>query len=177
MYPGTYAERAPERAALVMAGSGEVITYQDLDDRSNQLAQLLRAAGLQRGDHLALFMENHPRFMEVVWAALRSGLYITTINSHLTAPEVSYIVKDCEAKALVTSLAKADAAAKLEEASTAAVGTGSWSMAPCPASMRTRRRSTLTRPSASPTRARARPCCTRRERRAGPRVCSGRCPK
>src|SRR5205814_7845820 len=105
------------------AGSGEVVTYADLDDRSNQLAHLLRAAGLRRGDHLALFMENHSRFMEVVWAALRSGLYITAINSHLTAPEVSYIVQDCEAKALVTSLAKADVAAQLDESSVGAVAT------------------------------------------------------
>src|SRR4051812_26857208 len=106
MYPGTYAQTAPDLPAVIMAGSGEGVTYRQLDDRSNQLAQLLRAAELQRGDHIALFMENHPRFFDVVWAALRSGLYITAINSHLTAPEVSYIVQDCEAHALVTSLGK-----------------------------------------------------------------------
>src|SRR5690554_2863258 len=97
MYPGTIAREHPDRPAVVMATSGEVVTFRQLDERSNQLAHLLRAVGLGRGDHIALFMENHPRFLEVVWAALRSGLYVTAVNSHLTAEETAYIVDDCEA--------------------------------------------------------------------------------
>ena len=105
MYPGTIAAQHPERPAIVMGESGEVVTYRELDERSNRLAHLLRAAGLGHGDHIALLMENAPRFLEVVWAALRSGLYVTTINSHLTAEEVTYIVGDCGARVLVTSAA------------------------------------------------------------------------
>ena len=108
MYPGTIASRNPDRVAIVLAASGAQVTYRQLDERSNQLAHLLRGAGLRRGDHMALFMENQPRFLEVVWAALRSGLYVTAINSHLTAEEVAYIVRDCDAQAFVTSAAMAD---------------------------------------------------------------------
>lgn len=86
-----------------MASTGEVVTYRELDERSNRLAQLLWARGLRPGDHIAIFMENHPRYLEIAWAALRSGLYFTTVNSYLTAPEVAYIVEDCEAQALITS--------------------------------------------------------------------------
>ncbi|HZT66450.1 MAG TPA: AMP-binding protein [Acidimicrobiales bacterium] len=118
MYPGTRAKENPDRPAVIMGGSGEIVTFAELDQRSNRLAHLLRAAGLRRGDHLALFMENHPRFLEVVWAGLRSGLYVTAINSHLTPPEVSYIVQDCEARALVTSLAKAEVASELDAGAT-----------------------------------------------------------
>jgi acyl-CoA synthetase (AMP-forming)/AMP-acid ligase II len=114
MYPGTVAARAPERVAIVMAGSGETVTYRQLDERSNQLAHYFRDAGLQRGDHVALFVENQPRFLEIVWAALRSGLYLTAINSHLTAEEVEYITSDCEAKAFVTSLAMAKVASEID---------------------------------------------------------------
>ncbi|MDQ3106918.1 MAG: AMP-binding protein [Actinomycetota bacterium] len=103
MYPGTIAQRHPDRPAIVMAGSHDVVTFRQLDERSNQLAHLFRNAGLVRGDHVALLMENHPRFLEVVWSALRSGLYLTAINSHLTADEIAYIVGDCEAQAFVTS--------------------------------------------------------------------------
>jgi fatty-acyl-CoA synthase len=110
MYPGTIAGRHPDRVAIVMATSGDTLTYRELNARSNQLAHLLRDAGLRRGDHMALFMENNVRYLEVVWAALRSGLYITAINSHLTAEEVTYILGDCEAKAFVTSTALADVA-------------------------------------------------------------------
>jgi acyl-CoA synthetase (AMP-forming)/AMP-acid ligase II len=108
MYPGSHAERHPDKPAVIMATSGEVLTYAQLDAGSNRLAQLWHDAGLRRGDHIALFMENQIRFMEVAWAALRSGLYLTAINSFLTAPEVAYILEDCEAKAVVSSTAKAE---------------------------------------------------------------------
>ena len=102
----------PDHPAVVMAQSGSVVTYGELDDRSSRLARVFRNAGLQRGDHIALFMENQPRYMEVVWAALRSGLYITAVNSYLSPPEVAYIIDDCMAKVLVTSHAKSAIAAE-----------------------------------------------------------------
>ncbi len=48
-------------------------------------------------------MDNHPRFFEIAWAAQRAGLYYTCISTKLTAGEVEYIVKDCEAKVLIAS--------------------------------------------------------------------------
>ena len=83
--------------------SGETVTHGELNERSNRLAQMLWDRGLRRGDHIAVFMENNLRFFEVVWAAFRSGLYITTVNRYLTAEEAGYIVDNCEARALVAS--------------------------------------------------------------------------
>ena len=117
-YPGFHAQQWPDKPAIVMAGSGEVQTYAELDARSNQLAHLFRAAGLHRGAHVALFMENQIHYMEVVWAALRSGLYITAINSYLTAPEVAYIVDDCEARIVISSSATATVVADIGMSST-----------------------------------------------------------
>jgi acyl-CoA synthetase (AMP-forming)/AMP-acid ligase II len=94
---------APEGAIAVVMGSGETVTYGQLEDRSCRLAQRWWADGLRPGDHVALMMENHPRCFEVTWAALRSGLRITPINWHLTADEAGYIIDDCDATALVTS--------------------------------------------------------------------------
>ena len=48
-------------------------------------------------------MENNVRFTEILWAAQRSGLYYTPISSRLTASEVEYIIRDCEAKLIITS--------------------------------------------------------------------------
>jgi acyl-CoA synthetase (AMP-forming)/AMP-acid ligase II len=106
-----------------MGGSGAVVTYRELDDRSNRLAQLFRARGLKPGDHIALFMENHPRFLEVAWAAQRSGLYYTAINNHLTAPEAAYIVNDCNAQVLVTTAQLGAAAHELTAGEIPAVHT------------------------------------------------------
>ena len=71
MYPGKWALEFPDKAAAIHAVSGERLTYQELNDRSNQLAQLMWAQGLRPGDHAAVFMENHLSYFEVIWAALR----------------------------------------------------------------------------------------------------------
>ena len=103
MHPVHHAKSDPDRVAYLMAGSGERVTYAQLDARSNQAAQLFRAIGLHVGDVIAILMENHPRYFEIAWAAQRAGLYYTCISSKLTAGEVAYIVRDCGAKALIAS--------------------------------------------------------------------------
>ncbi|MFO1024827.1 MAG: AMP-binding protein [Acetobacteraceae bacterium] len=113
MYIGDHARLRPDHPALIDAGTGAVLTYAELDARSNRLAHLLRAAGLKPGDVLALYMENNPRFLEIAWAALRSGLYLTAVNRYLTAEEAAYIINDSDAVALVSSRAKAEVAAEL----------------------------------------------------------------
>ena len=79
------------------------LTWQQLDDRSNQIAQYFHAQGLRLGDHISIFMENNLAYFEVAWAALRSGLWLTPVNRYLTAEEAAYIVNDCDAKACITS--------------------------------------------------------------------------
>ncbi|MFW6094112.1 MAG: AMP-binding protein, partial [Pseudomonadota bacterium] len=113
MYPGKWAVEFPEKAAVIHSETGESISYRMLNDRSNQLAQLMWDRGLRPGDHVAAFMENHLRFFEVVWAALRSGLYLTTINRYLTDEEAGYILDDCEAQVLIASGHLADVAREL----------------------------------------------------------------
>ena len=94
MHPSVFAETTPDKPAYAMAATGQVVTYRELNDRSNQGAQLFRALGLQVGDGVAIMMENHPIYYEVLWAAQRSGLRYTAISSRLTPGEVEYIVKD-----------------------------------------------------------------------------------
>ncbi len=103
MYPGKWGIECPDKPAAINGASGEALTFGALNERSNQLAQLLRARGFNRGDHIAIFMENNLRYFEVVWAALRSGLYLTTINRYLTAEEAAYIINNSESRALITS--------------------------------------------------------------------------
>ncbi|MEE8043218.1 MAG: AMP-binding protein, partial [Pseudomonadales bacterium] len=113
MYPGVYGVETPDRVAAINSGSGEVLTYGRLNEHSNQLAQFLHAKGLRRGDHIAIFMDNNLKFYEVGWAAMRSGLYITTINRYLTAEEAGYIVTDSGSKALITTDVLRDVAGEL----------------------------------------------------------------
>ncbi len=105
MYAGIHAKKHPDRPAFIMANSGLRMRYDELDGRSNQLAHLLRAQGLQRLDHYAVFMENNHRYIESCMAGERSGLYYTCINAYLTGDELAYIVNNCEAQVLITSAA------------------------------------------------------------------------
>src|SRR5215813_5421121 len=102
-HPSIHARAHPDKIAYQMAGSGKAITYRELDELSNQGAHLFRKLGLKAGDHIALLMENRLAFMEICWAAQRSGLYYTAISRYLTPEEIAYIVKDCGAKVFITS--------------------------------------------------------------------------
>jgi long-chain acyl-CoA synthetase len=106
--------RALGDAPAVIMGEGQLMSYRELDAASNRLAHLLRAEGLVPGDHIAILMENNLRYLEIAWAAQRSGLYYTAANSHLRRHEVQYILDDCGAKALVTSSATAAAVGALD---------------------------------------------------------------
>jgi len=105
MYPGHWAKVSPDKVAVINSVTSEQLTFKELDERSNQLAQLLHARGMRRGDHIALHMENQVNYFVVGWAAMRSGLYLTTVNRYLTSEETSYILNDCGAKAVVVSAA------------------------------------------------------------------------
>ncbi len=115
MYPGSLAQRIPDKPAYIMAASGETVTYAELDARSNQAAQLFWSLGIRPGDHIAFCLENHPRFFEICWAAQRSGLYFTAISSRLTTQETEYIVSDSGAQVFITSAAKRDLAEGLAD--------------------------------------------------------------
>ena len=113
MYPGKHAETTPDKAAQIMASTGEVTTYRDLDEAAKRLARLLYDRGLREGDHISIFAENHPRYYEAYWAAMTSGLYFTTINRYLSPEEAAYLVDDSGSRALITTAAMANAAAQM----------------------------------------------------------------
>jgi len=112
MYAGKYAVARAGEPAFIMAGSGESVSYAEFDVRTNRLAHLLRAEGLRRLDHYAIFMENNSRFLESCGAGERSGLYYTCVNSYLTAEELAYILQNSESQLLITSQEKRAVAAQ-----------------------------------------------------------------
>lgn len=107
MFPGAFIAQFPDKPAVVMASSGFVQTYAELDEAANRLSQLLRATGLQPGDHVALCLENHPRFLEMIWGCHYAGLIYTAASSRLTSDELTYIINDCGARVFITSAYKA----------------------------------------------------------------------
>jgi fatty-acyl-CoA synthase len=112
--PSWHAELRPNAPAIIMGASGERVTFGELEDRSRRFAAALRARGVRPGEHISILMENNRSYLEVAWAAQRSGLYYTAINSHLRRGEVQYILEDSQSIALITSEAMAGVARDLD---------------------------------------------------------------
>ncbi len=103
MHPRTHAATNPDKPAIIMAGSGQTVSYGQLDANSNRAAQLYRSLGLGAGDTIAICMENRAEFFDLVWGAQRSGLVFVAISNRLTAAEIDYILTDSGAQALFSS--------------------------------------------------------------------------
>jgi long-chain acyl-CoA synthetase len=88
----------PSHVAVVDA-DGRSITAGELLEGANRAVHGLRALGLSRGDAIAVCLKNELAMLELYLAATQAGWYLTPINSHLAAPEIAYIVADCDAKA------------------------------------------------------------------------------
>src|ERR1700761_3608311 len=100
----------PGKPAIIMASSGETVTFGEYEPRSNRVAHLLRDAGLRRGDHIAVYIENSPQLLEIEGGAERAGVYYSLINTYLGADEVAYIVANSQAKVLFSSAARREVA-------------------------------------------------------------------
>ena len=110
MYPPSIAHAHPDRLAYVMAGSGQRLTYGELDAESNRLAQLWWQRGVRPGDSVVIVMENNIGWPVAVAAGMRSGVYVTPINWHLAVPELAVLLAQAAPTAVVTSTGLAEGA-------------------------------------------------------------------
>jgi long-chain acyl-CoA synthetase len=103
-----------------------VLTYEQLDERSTQVAGLLAAHGVGSGDRVGLMLPNVPQFPMLYYGVLRAGAVVVPMNPLLKAREVAYYLEDSGAKLLFAWDATATEAAKGAEAA----GTGFLAVAP-----------------------------------------------
>jgi acyl-CoA synthetase (AMP-forming)/AMP-acid ligase II len=115
LYPGTWADRTPEKPAVIIAETGESMSYAELEDAANRLARVFHDAGIKPGDHIAFCMENRLEYLPIMWGAHYAGLYYTAISSRLTTEELGYILKDSGSRAFVTSPYMSDSIVDLDE--------------------------------------------------------------
>lgn len=104
------ARETPAKPAYIMAHSGEVVSYGELDRRSNQAAQLFRLCGLRAGDHIALMLDNCRQFLEIAEGAMRSGIVFTPVSTHLKPAETEYILNNCGARLFIASASVSEVA-------------------------------------------------------------------
>src|SRR5690242_2160428 len=91
----------PEKEALIYGPHR--ITYGDLEDRTNRVANGLRALGIGPGDHAAVLVKNDHRFVETMLGALRAGATVTPATTRAHLSTLSHIMTDSGAKVLFAS--------------------------------------------------------------------------
>jgi len=111
-----HAQTIPDKIAFHMCATGESVTFAELEASANRGAHVLRNIGVGIGEHIAILMENRRELLELCFAADRAGIYYTTLSTHLTREEITYIVADCAARVLIVSDAYAETIAALRPA-------------------------------------------------------------
>ncbi|MDQ4490050.1 o-succinylbenzoate--CoA ligase [Sinomonas sp. ASV486] len=109
--------RRPKSGPKVALVAGErEISYDELSERADRLANALRRRGVARGDRIAYLGENDPAFVETFFAAGLLGAIFIPLNTRLAAPELQYQLQDSGARLLVNGSAlEALAAAAAED--------------------------------------------------------------
>ena len=105
MHPIAHAARRPDHPAVIMAETGQQITYGAMEAEANRFAQLLRAHGIGAGEAFAVLLDNRIEYFTLIWGSQRAGTMLVPISSRLTASEAAFIIRDAAAKLLITSSA------------------------------------------------------------------------
>ncbi|WP_017755167.1 acyl-CoA synthetase [Calidifontibacillus oryziterrae] len=98
-YLSLNARKHPTKLAITCEGRD--FTYEQFNDKVNQLANGLLAMGLEKGDKLALMMKNSDSYVFSFFAGAKIGAVVVPINFRLTATEVSYILQQSESKVII----------------------------------------------------------------------------
>ena len=110
MHPRLHAETQPDKPALIMAATGESVSYAQSRGARQSRGACLAGLGLQNGDALAIACDNRLEFFDIYWAAQRCGLILVLLSARLKTDEIAYIVNDSGAKAVLISDAMAGTA-------------------------------------------------------------------
>src|SRR3990170_4180415 len=91
----------PNREALLELASGQRYSYAELNVRANRAANFLRGLGVQKGDRVSILAHNSVIYIDLFYGLAKLGAIFAPLNWRLTARELTYIVNNCEPKALI----------------------------------------------------------------------------
>ena len=100
------AEKFPDKIALVC--QGERLTYQQINSSANRLAKGLKDFGVERGDRVAIFLENSVEAVLSIFGILKADAVFVVINPTTKKDKLTYILNNCRVKTLITNSDKLD---------------------------------------------------------------------
>src|SRR5579871_2504094 len=93
------ARRYADKTALVCGGSR--LTYGEIEDKANRLANSLIAQGVERGDRVCVYLDNSVEAVISIFAILKAGAVFLAINPTTKAEKLAYVLNNCRAKGLI----------------------------------------------------------------------------
>jgi long-chain acyl-CoA synthetase len=102
-HPWNHSAAAPDKPAIIMADSGEILTYGQMMLHAYRAANMLATLGCRPGDSIALLSENNATYAEICWAAKNSGLYYACVSTQLNLDDATYVVDTSDARILIAS--------------------------------------------------------------------------
>ena len=100
-------EARPEGLAVI--DGARSVTYAELDDRANRLANLLRDLGVEKGDRVAVYLEKSIEAIVAIYGTLKAGAAYVPLDPQAPATRLGYIVRDAGVSVLLSARAKANA--------------------------------------------------------------------
>ena len=110
------AQKSPDSIAVV--DGDRTVTYGELDQRSDQLAALLRKLGVQPGDRVGLYLEKSAEAVVGIYGVLKSGAAYVPLDPRAPVARVGYITRDCRIRLLLTGKERASRWGSLSDAGT-----------------------------------------------------------
>jgi L-proline---[L-prolyl-carrier protein] ligase len=98
------ASKYPDKPAVWARGRS--LTYRELEERSNQLAHLLRKQGIQKGDRVGIYFPKAVESLVSMFGVLKAGGVYVPLDPQQPAQRIQYIIDNCAIRALVTTREK-----------------------------------------------------------------------
>ncbi len=96
----SHARERPDKVALV--SEGQRLTYRDIDTRATRLAATLQSRAVQRGDRVAIYLDNCSEAVISIFAVLKAGAVFMPVNPQTKADKLAYLLNDSGARALIS---------------------------------------------------------------------------
>ena len=126
LYLGKRAHMNPNLEAVVDPATSRRFTYREVDQRANKVANAMRDLGIKKGDRVALLLMNGVEYYESFMGLAKIGAVSVPLNWRLVADELSYILKDSGATALIYSSDFAEVVGEINERGAAAADIRHW---------------------------------------------------
>jgi long-chain acyl-CoA synthetase len=94
------ASEVPQKGAIILGS--QRVTYGELEEASNKLANALIGLGLEKGDHVAILMSHCPEWVVNYFGVVKAGGVAVLLGSMLKAPELAPLLRDSDAPILIT---------------------------------------------------------------------------